>query len=215
MSRPPGEVQPHPFSLRLMYPLLRVISWLLFRRFGARFVRKGVGQVPRQGGLLVFPNHLSNCDALATQLASPRLIHFMARREIFEMPQYAWMLRWFRAFPVSQSSADLGAMKTALNLLKAGRVVCIYPEGQLSPDGELLPLFPGIAMLARKSGVPCICLGIRGTEDIMPSPMQEPRYQKTVIRCVWGEPRQFASDASQEEVLAWVESELRRLSARQ
>lgn len=214
MSRARRDVDAHPFSLRLVYPLVRALVLVLFRRFGARYRREGVEQVPRTGGLLIFPNHLSNCDPLATQLASPRLIHFMARREIFDMPQYGWMLRWFRAFPVTQSSADLGAIKNAIALANAGHAVCIYPEGQLSPDGELLPLFPGIAMVARKAGVPCICLGIRGTEDIMPSPMQAPRYQKTVIRCVWGEPRQFASDASQEEVMTWVESELRRLSAR-
>lgn len=204
----------HPVSLRALYPFLRIIGVLLFWRFGARYRREGVKCVPKTGGLLIFPNHLSNCDPIATQLASPRLIHFMSRREIFDMPQYGWMLRWFRAFPVTQGSSDLGAIKNAIALAKAGHAVCIYPEGQLSPDGELLPLYPGIATVARKAGVPCICLGIRGPEDIMPSPMQTPRYRRTVIRCVWGEPRQFPAEASQAEVMSWVESELRRLTVR-
>jgi 1-acyl-sn-glycerol-3-phosphate acyltransferase len=172
----------------------------------------GRRNVPQSGSLLILANHLSNTDPVLVQYSSPRLIHFMARRELFQMGALGRFVAWFKAFPVKQSSADKGAIRTAVELLKAGRTVCVFPEGQLSPDGNLIPLLPGAALVVRMSGAPCVCVGIRGSNRVMPDPSVVPRWAFSRVTLTWGQPRAFPHDASAEEILGWIDGELRQLS---
>lgn len=204
--------EPHSQFLRVVaFPVLRAVAWLLLAGFGAPMRARHRSRVPRTGPLLVLSNHMSNVDPVAVQWACPRLVHFMARKSLFEMGIGNFM-RWWRAFPVVQTSADTGALKTALALLADGRCVMLFPEGQLSPDGRLIDLQPGTALLARKSGAPVVCVGLKGTDGVMPCPTQKPRWSGRPIVATWGEPRVFGKDASVEEVLDWVRSELSRLN---
>jgi len=202
----------HSLGLRLAFPWLRGLAWLLFAFFAAPIRVRGAKNVPRSGPLLVFSNHISNCDPVLVQFASPRLLHFMARRELFSMGFMGKLIRWFKAFPVTQSSADKGAIKRALDLVRKGHAVGVFPEGQLSPNGKLIEILPGATLLVRKTNAPCICVGIKGADKMMPYPTATPRWAFTRVTAVWGEPHTFAPDAEPEEVLAWIASELRRLS---
>lgn len=136
----------------------------------------------------------------------------MARRELFAMGWMGRFMTWWGAFPVSQSSADVGALKTAMRLLAAGEAVCVFPEGQLSPTGELIELLPGSALLALRSGAPVVCVGLRGTTKLMPYPTERPNYAAAWLTATWGEPRTFEEGTKPEAVLAWAASELRRLT---
>ncbi|MBS1708516.1 MAG: 1-acyl-sn-glycerol-3-phosphate acyltransferase [Armatimonadetes bacterium] len=205
--------EPHPWFLRAVaFPVLRVVVWVVLAVFGAPIRVVSARRVPREGALLVLSNHISNVDPVAVQWSCPRVVHFMARKSLFDMAGIGPFMRWWRAFPVVQTSADTGALKTALALLAQGRCVALFPEGQLSPDGRLIELQPGVALLARKSGAPVVCVGLRGTDGVMPCPTQTPRWSGRPIVAAWGEPRVFGKDASVEEVLGWVRSELARLN---
>ncbi|MFX8652918.1 hypothetical protein ABTM19_19545, partial [Acinetobacter baumannii] len=72
---------------------------------------------------------------------------------------------------------------------------------------------PGVTMIIRRAKVPCVCLGIQNTRRIMPDPEVTPRWAGCWLRAQWGEVRTFADDASAEEILAWVKSELTRLTS--
>jgi 1-acyl-sn-glycerol-3-phosphate acyltransferase len=193
--------------------LLRPFVWALFTAaFGAPMSARGRSRVPRRGPLLVLANHISNADPVLAQWACPRHVRFMARRELFAMGRLGQVIAWFGAFPVSQGTADVGALKTALRLLGEGEAVLVFPEGKLSEDGALGALLPGAAMIAARSGAPVVCLGLRGTRSLVPYPEERPRWAGRLLQARWGEPRKFARDAAPDEVLAWVESELRRLS---
>ncbi|MBS1724129.1 MAG: 1-acyl-sn-glycerol-3-phosphate acyltransferase [Armatimonadetes bacterium] len=168
--------------------------------------------MPRKGALLVISNHISNTDPVAVQFACPRILHFLARKELFEMKGIGFFLRWFRSVPIKQSSADRGAIRTAVELLKEGRPVCIFPEGQLSPDGRLVEVLPGAALIVRMSEAPCICVGIKNTNKMMPDPKTTPQWAFAVVRARWGEVRKFSKDVDPSEVVNWIESELKRLS---
>ncbi|MFX8692373.1 lysophospholipid acyltransferase family protein, partial [Acinetobacter baumannii] len=94
----------------------------------------GSRHVPRGGALLVIVNHQSNTDPPFVQLVCPRPIHFLARRQLWEWGGLvSFMVRAWRAVPISQATADRTAIKNALELLNQGRCVGIFPEGQLSP----------------------------------------------------------------------------------
>jgi 1-acyl-sn-glycerol-3-phosphate acyltransferase len=189
-------------------PLMRGLGWVLMTLLGP-FRRFGVYRVPKTGGVLVLSNHQADIDPVVVQMACKRPIYFMAKSELFEMKGVRYILKLFRAFSVKRGEPDRTSIKHAVSLLKEGEAVCIFPEGELSPNGELLPLKPGIALVIRMAQVPVICLGIDGSRRVMPYGSLIPRPALHTIKATWGEVHQFAKDANTEEILAWVDAQLR------
>ena len=211
-NRKPEDLKPS-LSLRLLFPVIKILVGLFLRfKFKApqKVFRKE--RVPKDQGLLIFANHISNTDPILIQIACPRLINFLARRDLFARDDIGKFITWWCAFPVTQSSPDTGAIKTAVTLAKQGHAVCMFPEGQLSPDGNLLDLFPGAALLVRKAGVPAICVGLKNTNKLMPHPEETARPAHDTLTATWGHPKQFDPKAKTEDIMAWIESELLTLS---
>jgi 1-acyl-sn-glycerol-3-phosphate acyltransferase len=173
----------------------------------------GKKRVPRSGGLLILSSHRADVDPIVLQACCPRHIYFMAKSELFAMAIIGPLMRAFRAFPVNRGEPDRTSLKRAIDLLKEGHVVCVFPEGELSESGEMLPIKPGIALIARQSGVPVICVGIRGTQWMMPygSRIPRPAFRKVWLR--WGEPWQPEPRISTEDFVTRVAQELEALSA--
>lgn len=168
----------------------------------------GRDRVPHDGPLIVLANHLADVDPPLVQMACPRAIHFMAKSELFTIPILGAIMRWFRAFPVRRGEPDKGSLRHALDLLKAGEAVGVFPEGELSQTGELLPLKEGVAMLARLSGAWVICARIDGSQRMLP-------YGKLLIRpafrrvwVAWSEPRKFSKDDAPQVVMEWARERL-------
>lgn len=204
--------EPHPWPARAFLPAVRAFVWSVFVFWGAPAWWRGSRGVPRKEPLLVIVNHQSNTDPLFVQLVCPRPIHFLARRQLWEWGgAVSFMVRYWRAIPITQAAADRTAIKNALELLRLARCVAIFPEGRLSPDGKLVDLYPGAAMIIRKAKVPVICLGIQNTRRVMPDPETTPRWAGCWLKARWGEVRQFDDQASADEIMAWVKSELTRL----
>lgn len=200
------------FFNAVMLPLARFFSWILFTVFGPTRVF-GRDRVPRTGGLLILANHRADVDPILVQIAGPRTVYFMAKSELFDFPVLGRMIRAFRAFPVKRGEPDRNAIKKAVALLRAGETVCVFPEGELSESGEMLPLKPGVALIVRMAGVPVICCGLKNTNRMMPYGKVMPRPAFRWITARWGEPRSFEPHASAEEIMAWANAELCRLSA--
>jgi 1-acyl-sn-glycerol-3-phosphate acyltransferase len=206
------EVGPHPKAfLRIWMPLARLLAFLLFLVLGPIRVR-GAYRVPREGGVLILANHLSDVDPVVVQYACPRAIHFMAKHELFEMPVVGWLIRKFRGFPVRRGEPDRQALKYSVNLLKAREAVAIFPEGEISEHGGLLPLKAGVALIARMAEAPAICCGVRDTQRIMPYGKTTPRPSWRTVEVVWGEPRTFGKETPPEDILAWAKGQLISLS---
>jgi 1-acyl-sn-glycerol-3-phosphate acyltransferase len=174
-------------------------------------VARGKYRVPREGGLLILANHLSDVDPVVVQLGCPRQIRFMGKSELFQMRVLGPILRFVGAFPVKRGEPDRDALKKAMNLIKAGEAVCIYPEGQLSEDGELQELKPGIALIAKMTGAPVICCGLQGSNRVVPYGDLIPRPSFHKIHVAWGEPRTFDKSAESGEIVAWATGQLREL----
>lgn len=202
-----------PFSkgfLRFWYPLARCLAWVLLKILGPVRIR-GAYRVAGTGGVLVLCNHLSDVDPVILQYACPRPLHFMAKSELFEMKGVGWMLRRFRAFPVRRGEADRKSLRYAVDLLKAGEAVGLFPEGQLSETGELQELKAGVALIARLAAVPVICCALSGTQRMMPYGKMIPRPAFHTVDATWGDVRVFEKDTPPEEILAWAEGQLRSL----
>jgi 1-acyl-sn-glycerol-3-phosphate acyltransferase len=203
----PNDKQTPAFQA-LGLPILRAFCWMLMTILGP-FRRTGAYRVPIQGGVLVLSNHLADIDPIIVQLASKRPVYFMAKSELFEMKGVRYLLKLFRAFPVKRGEPDRSALKHAINLLKAGCAVCVFPEGELSEDGDLLPLKPGVALIVRQAQVPVICLGIVGSNRVMPYGKLIPRPAFKTITASWGEAHTFSKDDKPEAILSWAEAQLR------
>ena len=206
------EVAKHGWWFRhLGLPFSKVVCNTILFFFGS--VRaKHKDRLPKTGGVLILANHLSDLDPIAVAVACPRPIHFMAKSDLFSMKVVGTMLRWFRAFPVKRGEPDRASLKHAIELLKLGEVVCIFPEGQLSESGKLQPLKPGISLIIRNAGVQVICLGFSKTNHVMPYGQFVLRMTFQTIPMNWGMPRSFDKSSTPEEIVEWATAELLQLS---
>lgn len=146
---------------RLAWVVMRVVLLLL-----RRWKLYGSDNIPRQGGIIVVSNHSSYWDPVAVGCALRRPIHYMAKAELFKNPLFAMLIRALKAFPVERGKSDRNAIRYAVNLLLAGEVVGIFPEGTRSKTGELQRAQLGAAMLAFKAGVPIVPVAISGSKGI-------------------------------------------------
>ncbi len=190
--------------------LVKAVGWPLITLLGpTRY--SGASRVPRSGGLIVIANHLSDCDPVVLQGCCPRPIYFMSKSELFSMKVVGTWLRFWGAFPVKRGAPDRRSLRIASELARSGQVVGIFPEGMLSETGRLQEIREGAALIVRMSEVPVICCGLRNTNRMVPYGSMIPRPALGVVSATWGEARTFGKDATNEEIAAWMESELRRV----
>jgi 1-acyl-sn-glycerol-3-phosphate acyltransferase len=189
---------------------LRVVIAVVFAFLGPIRIR-GRRNFPRRGGVLIIANHLSNVDPVVTQYACPRLVYFLAKSILFEVPVVKTALGFWRAVSINQGQPDPAAFRQLIALLRAGYPVCVYPEGGLSDTGELKDIHRGIALIIRATGVPVICLALRNTDKVLPYRARMPRFSGRFVWATWDKPHVFAPGASNEEVTRWVSEQLRDL----
>ncbi|GBF11683.1 lysophospholipid acyltransferase family protein [Tepidibacillus infernus] len=120
----------------------------------------GVKNIPKEGPLILISNHISNFDPVVIACSVNRKVHFMAKKELFDIPILGSFLKKVGQFPINRGGSDRKAIKTALDLLKEQEVLGIFPEGTRSKDKELKPGLPGAALFALKSDVKVIPIGI-------------------------------------------------------
>lgn len=151
--------------------------------------RQGVENIPREGGLILAANHISNWDPPVAAAFVPRKVHYMAKEELFRVPLFSQAIRALGAFPVRRGASDRAAIRKAINLLADGACLGVFPEGTRSRTGQLGKAEPGLALLAVKSGAPVVPTAIVGTNRIFSKGCFFPRVE---IR--YGKPLAFTAD---------------------
>jgi acyl-[acyl-carrier-protein]-phospholipid O-acyltransferase / long-chain-fatty-acid--[acyl-carrier-protein] ligase len=122
-------------------------------------------RVPKSGGALLLPNHVTFADAFFLSAACPRPIRFVMDEVFMENRWIRLSARIFGTVPIRRDQ-PLDAIRVVINALKNGEVVCLFPEGQLSRTGTLCELRRGFEVIARKAGhplVPVWCDGAWGS----------------------------------------------------
>jgi 1-acyl-sn-glycerol-3-phosphate acyltransferase len=198
-------------SSRFWYPVIRFVLRTLFRLCGG-FRVEGAEHLPREGGVLLAANHISYGDPPALGVASPRPAWFMAKKSLFHSPLLAWVLRFGNAFPVDPEGVDRTALRTAQELLDRGEVVAIFPEGAISPTGELQPFFPGFALIAMRSRAPVVPVALLGTDRVMPYGVVLPRSARGGVTVRFGAPLDLTApppDLDRRERLDWATGRVR------
>ncbi|MGA9775441.1 MAG: lysophospholipid acyltransferase family protein [Candidatus Dormiibacterota bacterium] len=142
----------------------------------------GLEHIPEQGPLLLCSNHVSNFDPLLLGATVPRVMHAMAKAELF---QNRWLGRYLHScncIPVRRDRADAAALRSALAVLQAGGVVVLFPEGHRSHGVAMRSFSRGAGYLAWKSGVQVLPCAIWGTERVLPRGRLLPRRAQVHVR---------------------------------
>lgn len=144
----------------------------------------GLENVPTEGPAIIAANHVSPLDTVLLPLVVPhRDVVFLAKAEYFQ----SWKTRWFfkgaGTIPIQRGGPDSGAaLQGAVDALKEGKLVGIFPEGTRSPDGRMYRGRTGVARIALASGVPVIPAALIGTFEAMPQGAKFPKRSQIEVR---------------------------------
>lgn len=177
-----------------MKPLYRLVVLLLNRpmRHAIRWTVEGLDHVPSTGGALIASNHISYVDPFAmVYLTNTIGCHplFMAKSELFAKRPMRRAMRAMGHIPVERGAADAATLDVAADVLRAGELVGVYPEGTIS-NRHYNPMAgkTGVARIARAAAAPVIPLGLWGTHRLLTRGHRAPLTRRVAVVGVFGEP---------------------------
>jgi 1-acyl-sn-glycerol-3-phosphate acyltransferase len=191
----------------------RAAALLMKLLFGcvARVRVLGSENVNRTSGFLLAANHISHFDPFVISSVVRRKIDWMAMAEFFRFTVVRFLLRAVDAFPADRDRADRKTIRTAIERLKDGRVVGLFPEGGIRDGARSLiegaPLRPGASTLAHIAGVPILPCVILGSDRLYSTKRWLP-LRRTPIWIAFGNPISHSPDLERSQARERIESEL-------
>ncbi|MDQ7988861.1 MAG: MFS transporter [Candidatus Dactylopiibacterium sp.] len=151
--------------LRVPEFYLRTIAWTLTHVL-YRVRTEGLDRLPAEGPALLVCNHVSYADAVILMGTLPRQPRFVIDHQINRTPLLNLLFRASRTIPIASAREDRDAVQRAYDeiaaTLEAGGLVFIFPEGRLTPDGEISPFKGGLSKILRRTPVPVVPMALRG-----------------------------------------------------
>jgi len=146
--------------------LMRFLSWLMVRVL-YRLRPHGIeASVPDEGPALIVCNHVSYLDALILSASIPRPVRFVMYYRIFNIPVMSWIFRTAKTIPIAGAKEDPALMQRAFDEIDAalaeGELVCIFPEGALTRDGNMTAFKSGVEKILKRRPVPVVPMALRG-----------------------------------------------------
>jgi len=143
--------------------LLRFLAWILTHVI-YRFRVRGEEHIPTEGAAILVCNHVSFVDAVLLMAASPRPIRFIMDHRVFKVPVLGWLFQLGKAIPIAPQREDAAAYERAFAeanaVLADGQLLCIFPEGAITHDGELAEFKGGIMKVLATHPVPVVLLAL-------------------------------------------------------
>jgi 1-acyl-sn-glycerol-3-phosphate acyltransferase len=132
--------------------------------------------IPRSGPILFVSNHQSYLDPILVGLGSHRRqFYAMARSTLFGNRFFAWLIRSLNAVPVERGASDMAAMRRAIDVLRGGHALLVYPEGTRTVTGEVGPFQSGILLLIKRANPWVVPVAIDGAFEVWPKGRALPR----------------------------------------
>ncbi len=146
------------------YSAARFLASAVLGPLSGRHVQN-LDHVPRDGALIVASNHISFWDPPLIGSAVTRELYFLAKEELFATPVLGPLIRSLNSIPIRRGTADLSGIARAVEALKRGGALLMFPEGGRMRDGELHPARPGVGMMAVQADVAIVPCYISGSNQ--------------------------------------------------
>ena len=145
--------------------LLRFLAWIMIHLI-YRVRIQGAEHIPEEGPVMLVCNHVSFIDAIVIGGCIRRPTRFVMYYKIYNLPVLKWIFQWAKTIPIAGRNEDPVMYEQAFaqisEELKQGNVVCIFPEGRLTADGEINEFKSGVEKMLERDPVPVIPMGLRG-----------------------------------------------------
>ena len=181
----------------MWYRFFKIFIFRPLVRFGFRARIHGAENVPTHGGAILVSNHIATMDPVIIPAMLPRKVTFPAKAELFDGSKnlgraiVAWFLKAIGMVPMDRGGgrASAASLRAISDVLDAGKVIGIFPEGTRSPDGRLYKGKTGMARMVLASGAPVLPVGLIGTQTVRGF-LGIPWVRRPVV--VVGEPLDFS-----------------------
>lgn len=153
---------------RMVFLVARLWSRGVLLSSGVRLAKDRALELDPKRRYIFMANHQSLFDIPALIVAAPAETRFLAKRSLFQIPLFGWALAAGGFVSIDRSGGGRAqeGFRRALEQLRSGASILVFPEGTRSLDGRLLPLKRGGLLLALRSGLPIVPVGVRGTLEI-------------------------------------------------
>lgn len=166
MSAVESKLAGNDIGSRSFYQFIRFLVVSICRTY-CRMTVSGQENIPRSGAFILAPVHRSYIDTPIASGCTRRRMRFMGKDSMWKHQPVKWMISALGAFPVTRGSADREAIIRAIQVLKSGEPLVLFPEGERKSGPTVQPLMDGAAYVACKAGVSIIPVGIGGSERVM------------------------------------------------
>lgn len=168
------------------------IAWLLSRLFHYTYFHGRhyhAHRVPLTGGVILAANHASVLDPPVIGGGFNRIVNYLARRTLMDIPVFGSILRQLSVVPVDRDGSGGAGLKAILNRLTDGGIILLFPEGTRTTDGKMQPARSGIGLTVIKSTAPVVPVRVNGTFLALSRYMKFPMPRRVTV--IYGEPMRF------------------------
>ena len=141
----------------------------------------GTENIPKEGALIFVGNHKTYLDPPLIATTGKRMMHFLAKKELYNNKMFAFLGWAFEAIPVNRDAKDVAALKKSLKILKEGGCIALFPEGTRNGIAKGEKAKDGVAFFAVRSGAKVVPCGINGGDK---------EHRKVVIK--YGTPLDYS-----------------------
>ncbi|HWS36385.1 MAG TPA: lysophospholipid acyltransferase family protein [Actinoplanes sp.] len=200
--------------MELVYPPVVAFCKTMFRALDNKIVVEGAEHIPARGGAVLASNHSSYLDFIYCGFgAQPakRLVRFMAKKQVFDHKISGPLMRGMRHIPVDRK-AGTAAFKHAIDSLRAGEIVGVFPEATISESFTIKSLKSGSARMALEAGVPLIPMAVWGPHRLWTKGRKKEltkRHIPVIIKI--GEPIPVPADTTPEAITVTLKDRLTAL----
>ncbi|PIU83663.1 MAG: 1-acyl-sn-glycerol-3-phosphate acyltransferase [Elusimicrobia bacterium CG06_land_8_20_14_3_00_38_11] len=181
------------------------IGWLISRVVFTVIYRReitGLENLPKNSSYILAANHQSYADPPLVGSCIKKKIYYIAKKELFRIPVFGWLIKKANAFPVDREVADAGALKNALKILQSGNILLIFPEGTRYKPGKVRKLKNGAAMLSAATNSPVVPVAIINSDKLS-------SFKKLKIK--FGVPMRFETTENYGSITKKIMSEIEKL----
>lgn len=168
------------------YRVAQLVFTLVLRYWVRCFTVVAADIIPSRGAGFLIANHTSAMDPFIVSLpVQQRMVRGPGKIELFKQPIVSWLMRRIGIFPLRRGGVDTAAVRTMVELYRAGFLIAVFPEGGRSLTDELLPFDRDFARLVIKLKAPLYPAGIAGAADVLPIGGHVP-HPHTQVAVVYG-----------------------------